>query len=278
MSSILVAEDDRPTRMLLRERLRAAQFTVATAKNGVEALAKLKKRSFDLMLLDIWMPKMNGLEVLAHLRNYPSRPRVVVMTSDNTPETLLRAVREQAYQYITKPVEPKALVEMLRDMASQTPSTLPIEVLSARPDWLELLVPCTREAAARIEGFMGHLDADLDPEVRESVGYAFRELLLNAIEWGGLLDPNRKVRIAYVRAQKMLLYRIADPGPGFSFEDLKHAAVGQPEGSSPLEHMQVRMERGIRPGGFGILMARAKVDELIYNEARNEVVFVKYLS
>ena len=38
------------------------------------------------------------------------------------------------------------------------------------------------------------------------------------------------------------------------------------------------MQKGIRPGGFGILMAKAKVDELIYNEARNEVIFVKYLS
>ena len=187
-------------------------------------------------------------------------------------------MREQAYQYITKPVEPKALVQLLRDMVAHAPAALPIEVLSARPDWVELLVPCTREAAARIEGFMGHLDADLAEDVRESVGYAFRELLLNAIEWGGRLDPNRKVRIAYVRARKMLLYRIADPGPGFRFEDLKHAAVGHPEGSSPLEHMEVRMQKGIRPGGFGILMAKAKVDELIYNEARNEVIFVKYLS
>ena len=81
MNAILVAEDDRPTRMLLRERLRAAHFSVTTAKDGVDALAKLKKRPFDLMLLDIWMPRMNGLEVLAHLKNSPSRPRVVVMTS-----------------------------------------------------------------------------------------------------------------------------------------------------------------------------------------------------
>jgi CheY-like chemotaxis protein/anti-sigma regulatory factor (Ser/Thr protein kinase) len=277
MNTVLVAEDDRATRLLLQQRLKAAHFSVNTAKDGLDALAKLRKKAFDLLLLDIWMPRMNGLEVLAHLKDSPRRPRVVVMTADNTPETLLRAVREQAYQYITKPVEPKALVEMLRDLALQAPTALPIEVLSARPDWLELLVPCTREAAARIEGFMGHLDADLAPELRESVGYAFRELLLNAIEWGGQLDPNRKVRIAYVRAHKMLIYRIADPGPGFRFEDLKHAAVGHPEGSSPLKHMTVRMEKGIRPGGFGILMARAKVDELIYNETQNEVLFVKYL-
>ena len=61
------------------------------------------------------------------------------------------------------------------------------------------------------------------------MGMAFRELLLNAVEWGGQLDPNRKVRIAHVRSSRMLMYRVADPGPGFSFRNLAHAAVGQRE-------------------------------------------------
>jgi anti-sigma regulatory factor (Ser/Thr protein kinase) len=228
------------------------------------------------MLLDIWMPRMNGLELLARLRREPLRPKVVVMTSDDTPETLLQAVREQAYQYVTKPVEPKALVELLRHVLTTAPASPPIEVISAKPSWVELLVPCEREAADRIQSFMAHLEADLAPELRESVGTAFRELLLNAIEWGGRLDPNRKVRIAYLRANRMLLYRIADPGPGFSLKGLTHAAVGHPAGS-PLNHMDSREEKGLRPGGFGIMISQAKVDELVYNEAQNEVVFVKYL-
>src|SRR4051812_28290836 len=93
---------------------------------------------------------------------------------------------------------------------------------------------------------------------------------------GGQLDPNRKVRIASVRSSRMLMIRIADPGPGFSFEGLTHAAVGQPE-SEPIAHMSVRNERGIRAGGFGIMMTKAAADELLYNEAQNEVLFIKYL-
>ena len=93
---------------------------------------------------------------------------------------------------------------------------------------------------------------------------------------GRTLDPDRKVRISYLRARRMLLYRIADPGPGFNIEDLPHAAIGQPP-DDPIAHMQVREEKGIRPGGFGLLMVRGSVDELLYNEKRNEVVFVKYL-
>jgi two-component system, OmpR family, response regulator len=109
--------------------------------------------------------------------------------------------------------------------------------------------------------------------VRGAVGLAFHELLLNAIEWGGKLNPRRKVRISYLRAKRMVLYRIADPGPGFKFEDLDHAA----NADDPMAHDHIRATKGLRPGGFGLMVAKAKVDELIYNEAHNEVVFVKYL-
>ena len=142
------------------------------------------------------------------------RPRVVVMTSDDAPDTLLKAVREQAFSYVHKPVEPPTLLTTVRE-ALDAPEPPPIEVLSARPDWVELVVPCSREAAGRIEAVMAQLETDLLSELRESIGFAFRELLMNAVEWGGKLDPTRKVRISCLRAKRMLLYRIADPGPGF---------------------------------------------------------------
>ena len=273
---ILVVDDDGIIRQLVNRVLTGAGYAVDTAGDGIEALEKLKRKAFDLLLTDVWMPRMNGLELLAHLRNEPVRPKVVVMTADDTPETLLQAVREQAYQYVTKPVEVEALVKLIYEVLAAPAPTAPIEVLSARPEWVELLVPCELPMADRIQSFLLQLKADLSDEVRDSVGRAFRELLLNAIEWGGQLDPHRKVRISYLRARRMLMYRIADPGPGFSLEGLPHAAVSNPE-DQPFGHIRVRKEKGLRPGGFGILMVSQMVDELIYNEKRNEVVFVKYL-
>ena len=72
----------------------------------------------------------------------------------------------------------------------------------------------------------------------------------------------------------MILYRIADPGPGFNIDNLPHAAVGQPK-EMPIAHVDVREAQGLRPGGFGLLTVQSSVDELLYNEKRNEVVFVK---
>jgi CheY-like chemotaxis protein/anti-sigma regulatory factor (Ser/Thr protein kinase) len=275
MSRILVVDDDRTTRHVLSKVLTSAGFSVTVAKDGVEALAFLRRRRFDLLLLDVWMPRMTGLDLLERLRTRKVRPRVVVMTSDEAPETLLEAVRQQAFTYVHKPIASLELLHTVREVL-QAPDPPAIEVISARPEWVELVVPCRREAVERIQTVMAQLDADLAPEVRESIAYAFRELLMNAIEWGGRLDPARTVRISYLRARRMLLYRIADPGPGFNLDDLPHAAIGGPA-DDPVAHMHVREAKGIRPGGFGLLMVRGSVDELLYNEKRNEVVFVKYL-
>jgi anti-sigma regulatory factor (Ser/Thr protein kinase) len=73
----------------------------------------------------------------------------------------------------------------------------------------------------------------------------------------------------------MLLYRIADPGPGFKFEALSHAAGT--DAANAIAHDAERSAKGLRPGGFGLMLIRAIADELIYNERRNEVLFVKYL-
>jgi len=276
MSEILLVDDDGTTRHLVRGLLEAEGFSITTASDGLEALERFRIKAFDLILVDVWMPRMTGLDLLHRLGAEGFAPRVVVMTSDDTPETLLGALKEQAHRFLRKPVDPRELVELVRAVIDAKPASRPIQVLSARPNWVELLVPCEVQSAERIQALLSRLDADLPEDVREAVGTAFRELLMNAIEWGGQLDPGRDVRIAYLRARRMVLYRIADPGKGFRFENLRHSALANATEQS-FEHIQVRDEQGLRPGGFGLLMTRALVDELIYNEAQNEVVFVKYL-
>ncbi len=275
MKRILVVEDDRTTRHLLGQVLTGAGYEVQLAEDGVAGIEALQAGTFDLLLLDVWMPRMNGLDVLAKMRAEHFGPPTVVMTSDDTPETVLSAVREQAHLYVSKPIGPQQLLDLVRDALAAKPAP-PVEVISARPDWVELLIPCDMGAAERIQGFIARLDTDLPESVREDISYVFTEMLRNAVEWGGRFDPDRKVRVAYLRARRMVLYRIHDPGPGFRPDDLPHAAVSYPV-EEIAESARVRQEKGLRPGGFGILIARAMVDELLYNEAHNEVLFVKYL-
>jgi DNA-binding response OmpR family regulator len=274
---VLVVDDDRALRHALASLLQAAGYAVTQAADGPDALARLRRTPCDVMLLDINLPGMSGLEVLEHVRTVDSPPFVIMMTADGTPEHVVRAVQGQAFRYVRKPFAPKTVVGIVEDAIAAAPAAaLPIEVVSARPEWLEIVVPCALEVAERVHAIVMQLDTNLPEDTRESVASAFRELLFNAVEWGGKLDPTRKVRISCLRTRRMLLYRIADPGEGFDIERLMHAAISNPE-DDPLRHAIVREEQGLRPGGLGLAITRSLVDELIYNEAHNEVVFVKYL-
>jgi anti-sigma regulatory factor (Ser/Thr protein kinase) len=123
-----------------------------------------------------------------------------------------------------------------------------IEVVSAAANWVELLVSSTREAAEIAQAFVAKLETDLPHELINSIRQALRELLLNAVEWGGKLDPNQKVRIARLRYPRMLLYFVADPGAGFSFEGLAHAAVHQTSAEAIVRVAIVRDQLGMRSG------------------------------
>jgi DNA-binding response OmpR family regulator len=274
---VLVVDDDRALRHAITALLQAAGYRTDQAGDGPEALDKLRRQPVDLMLLDIGLPGMSGLDVLAHAREAQSPPRVVMMTADDTPETLLQSFRGQAHWFVRKPFAPARIVDVVNDvLRASAVAALPIEVISASPQWLELVAPCSLEVAERVQDFVMQLDAKLPEDVRESVAQAFRELLSNAVEWGGRLDPARTVRISCLRSRRMLLYRIADPGEGFDIDRLAHAAICNPD-DDPLGHDRVRQEMGLRPGGLGLVMTRALVDEIIFNEKRNEVVLIKYL-
>ncbi|MFB3922043.1 MAG: response regulator [Terriglobia bacterium] len=277
MNRILIAEDEPLVHDLVRSILDPARHDLTSVSDGIEAVEHLERETFDLVLLDIGLPRMDGFGVLDRLKILAPETKVVIMTGDATPANLVRSLRERACQLLKKPFAPDALREAVANALASSFENETIEVLSARPEWVELLVPCHIRAAERVQGFLIQLKADLPADVLQNVGLAFHELLVNAIEWGGKFDPSRKVRIAYVRGKKMLMYRIADPGSGFNMRELTHAAAGG-HSTQPHGHLEARAQKGLRPGGFGIAMVQAMVDELIYNEPQNEVLFVKYLS
>ena len=272
--SILVVDDDASLCKLIAHILEQQGHAVVTCSTGVEAVRLLRQRRFDVLLLDLGLPDMHGLDLLS-LWHGSNGTKVIVITADDTAETLMTAIRAGAYLYIRKPFEPGHLRDLVAT-AVRAHEPQQIEVLSAKPDWLELSVPCSRDAAERMDQFMRQVKIDLPEDAREGVAQAFRELLMNAVEWGGGLDPERRVRISLLRTKRMLQYRVFDPGPGFRPEELQHAAISNAPGDL-FSHETVRVEKGMRPGGLGLMMVRAVADELLYNEKHNEVIFIKYL-
>jgi DNA-binding response OmpR family regulator len=273
---ILIVDDDPDVHGLLHAALDAPDRRIESAYDGRSGLRLVEKTPYDLVLTDLNMPELDGMTLLERIREVRPDTPVVVMTVANTPENVVRAIRERAFCYFSKPFTVNAVSDMVERALSGSDAEDDIQVLSARPQWLGLRVRCKLETAGRIVQFIRELGMDLPAAEQEHVTTAFREILLNAIEHGGGSDPDKKVTITYVRTMRAALYYVRDPGEGFSFDHLEHAAVSNPE-DSPVEHAEVREKMGMRPGGFGIMMTRQLVDELIYNERGNEVLLIKYL-
>jgi anti-sigma regulatory factor (Ser/Thr protein kinase) len=152
-----------------------------------------------------------------------------------------------------------------------------IKVVSVLPEWVELRVPCDLAAISPLQELLTQLEAGLTPQISEAISGAFREMLCNAVEYGGHLDPTALVEVRLMRLKRAFICRIKDPGDGFDPSTLDHAAINNPN-DNPVRHASVREEKGLRGGGFGILLTSQFVDDLVYNHRHNEVVFVKYLS
>src|SRR5262245_8810055 len=153
---ILVVDDDRGLRLALSTLLKDVGHEVETAGDGPDALTLLTDHACDIVLLDIGLPSMSGLDVLARARALEMPPLVIMMTADDTPESVLESVRRQAFRYLRKPFPPNTIVEVVTD-ALGSQAGLSFEVVSARPECLELVAPCTLEMADRIQSFVMNL-------------------------------------------------------------------------------------------------------------------------
>jgi DNA-binding response OmpR family regulator len=276
LKRILIVDDDPDIHRLLRVALQTGDRQIESAYDGLEGLRSIEAVAYDLVITDVNMPGLDGMALTERVREVRPEMPVVVMTVASTPENIIRAIQERAFSFFSKPFTTTAVAEMVERALSSKPSEDDIEVLSARPNWLGLRLRCKMETADRILRFLREMGMTLPAAERENIAAAFREILLNAIEHGAGNDPNKRVAITYVRAERALLYYVRDPGKGFSFEELAHAAVSNPTNST-IEHTKVRERLGLRPGGFGLLMTRQLVDEMIYSETGNEVLLIKYL-
>ena len=273
--TILIVDDDLEVHDLVRSMLKNTDWRADCTLAGEEALSRLETQSYDIVLTDILMPEMDGLTLLARIHEIRPDAKVVVMTAFNRPGYVVESLRGHAASYLAKPFSRDKLMESLAGVLDWSIQPDDIEVLSDRPSWISVKVRCKLETADRLLLFFRELPIDLDVEQRQQVSSAFRELLINAIEHGGRLDPEKRVELHFIRTTQSIVYYIRDPGQGFSFDKLPHAAISHP--GSPLEHAEVREQMGIRPGGFGLLMLKNFADELLYNAKGNEVIFIKRL-
>ena len=114
MAKILVVDDEAGIRKVLKEILENEDYSVTVAASGKEALEKAKEESFDVILLDIKMPEMDGIEVLDNLVTFTEAP-VIMISGHGTIETAVESIKKGAYDFIVKPPDLNRLLITIRN-------------------------------------------------------------------------------------------------------------------------------------------------------------------
>jgi two-component system nitrogen regulation response regulator NtrX len=116
---ILIIDDEGSIRSSLQGILEDEGYAVRTAATGEEGLAALQKQSFGLILLDIWLPEMNGLDVLRRVRTMDAPPQVVVISGHGTVETAVKATKLGAFDFLEKPLTLEKVVLTVKNALRQ---------------------------------------------------------------------------------------------------------------------------------------------------------------
>jgi len=291
MDRILIVDDSSVDRLLAGSLLeKKSNAVVGYAADGAEALAKLQEFKPDLVLTDLQMPNLDGLQLVAKIKEMHPPIPVKLMTAMGSEEIAVKAIQAGAASYVPKRKLAQDLCETVanvRELASEHRAQL--RVLERQQRWegefilendLELLIGL---AGHLLQNLRGMAICDTAEEVR--VGVALAEALLNAYYHGNLELPSEmreKSPDAYVKAAKrrthqppfadrrigvsarfsrgQAVFSIRDEGKGFDTTSLP-----DPTDSKALE----------RPYGRGLFLIRSFMDEVKFNEVGNTVTMIK---
>src|SRR5688572_3340219 len=112
--TVLIVEDHEDTRETMRELLEQLGYTVDTGADGVEGVAKARGRAFDLIITDVNMPHVGGLEMVQQIQRDGAAPDVLMLSGDSQVGRAVEAMRLGAVNYLVKPVDPDQLIGEVR--------------------------------------------------------------------------------------------------------------------------------------------------------------------
>jgi anti-sigma regulatory factor (Ser/Thr protein kinase)/ActR/RegA family two-component response regulator len=273
---LLIGVDDATARGLAQApELEGCSFQAAAGE--ADALRRLRRAAFDVVITSPGSTFEEDMALVEEMRRIRRGVKLILLAPHSTPVGVIAALQAHVFACFGAPYDPGEIARMARQAIDAINWRDGIEVLSARPDWLSVRVTSKVLTAERLVAFLNELPSELPEAERDRLLLAFREILLNAMEHGAGFDPDKLIEVSAVHTERAIVFYVHDPGTGFVAESLDHAAVANPD-DDPLAHAARRAEMGLRPGGFGILLAKKIVDELIYNEAGNEVLMIKHIA
>jgi anti-sigma regulatory factor (Ser/Thr protein kinase) len=276
MSRVLIIGSAAQVSQEIGNALSAAGLPLEFSCGHVDTLQRLRMRSFGVVITNPDSALNEDLALLEEMRAIRPGVKCIVLASHGTPDDVIAALRARVFACFTPPFDPYDIANLAVRAASESQWRDDIHVLSARPGWVSLRVNCRLLTAERLLSFAKELSVQLPEDTRQDMMQALREILMNAMEHGAAFNPEQVVEVTSIHTGRSMVFYLRDPGAGFRRDSLSHSAIANPS-DDPAAHIVLREQEGMRPGGYGLLVAAGTVDELIYNEIGNEVVLIKYL-
>ncbi len=133
-NKILVVDDEQSIREIIREFLAEMGYEVKVAVDGVDALDKVRYESFDLYIIDIYMPRMDGLELLVKIKELHPLAVVIITTGFSSIDIAVKAIRNGAYHYLTKPIQAEELARVVESGLKHSEELSDVNTISPNSD------------------------------------------------------------------------------------------------------------------------------------------------
>jgi anti-sigma regulatory factor (Ser/Thr protein kinase)/CheY-like chemotaxis protein len=276
MGRILLIGSDPALAGALKASYHLRNHELDTSAGPFEAARRLRSHAYDLVITDPITPASEDLALIEDLREIRPGVKAIVLAPTLSSQEVIEALRAHVFACFNRSVDYEEIADMAKAALEETNWRDGIEVTSGLPYWITLRVSCRLVTADRLTRFMTEYRSDLPSTERDLLMTAFREMLLNAMEHGAGFDPEKVIEVTAAQTARAIVFHFRDPGDGFDREDLRHACASANPGHVIGSAME-RTDQGRRPGGFGMLIVRQIVDELVYNERGNEVLLIKHL-
>lgn len=292
---ILVVEDDDVTRSLMTMMVKKQGYDTLAAPDGLEGLKAFKTFQPDVVLADIQMPNMDGLEMLEKIRKIDSNALVIMNSTLDSPEYTLKALRLKANDYLVKPVLEKDLIALLSKysgiLENRTRTRAVYGLIYRRELGMQIFNQLD-QVDKIVDRLMLETEHAIPAQDRLGIHLGLVEMLVNAIEHGNLqitydeksqalegdsndwnqlvesrlqnpLFKDRTVNLEFSMNKERCEWLITDQGLGFDWNDL-------PDPNDP--------ENLLASHGRGIMLTRLQFDECAYLGSGNQVRLVKNLA
>jgi CheY-like chemotaxis protein len=295
MTRILVVDDSAVDRAIVGELLgKEPDWKIELAENGAEALERLKTSPPDLVVTDIQMPKMDGLELVTAVREFHSGVPVILMTANGSEAVALEALERGAANYVPKSQMVHTLLASVKQVLSLARADRGhkrlFDCLTATEFTLSLENDLSLMEALvdLIQGIVGTVGL-CDPAARLRVGMALEQALHNAVYWGNLeitLDELEEAReqmlfgrgfdlVERRRSEKPYCDRRVSVHAHICADESRFVVRDQGAGFDVSAIPQSNSPSDLEKDGRGLVLMRAFMDEVTYNDVGNEVTLVK---